>query len=69
LNFNFDFRFARGVPRQDKRAKFLLCRDLKWLDDGRMNRMGQADNMCKLIPKSVNLDGKKWKKVTYMKKA
>jgi len=34
-----------------------------------MNRMEQDGGMCKVIPKSGKLDAKKWKKITYMKKA
>ena len=36
---------------------------------GKIYTMGQDDNLCKVIPKSVKLDGMKWKKNTYMKKA
>ena len=64
LNFNFDFRFAREMPREGMRAKFILCSNSSGLDLDRMDGMRRCDNVCKVIPKSVKLDGIKWKKVT-----
>ena len=35
----------------------------------RIYTMGRNDNLCKVIPKSVKLDGMKWKKVTQFTRA
>jgi hypothetical protein len=57
------------MPREGECMKFIFYRNSKELNIDRICRFEWDDNMCKLIPKSVNLDGKKWKKSTYMKKA
>ena len=45
--------------------EFILSSNFRELDLDRIYMMGDCDNMCKVIPKNVNLDAIKWKKVTH----